>query len=148
MRMAALYLNRYRIAAPSVPTPQRYHDLRKICGLTPPQSDLVAVVAALPKTYHGVTIIDTEYSGVDGDEVIGMGRLVGDGTLFLLLTDVCVAPEHQGKGIARLIMEELVSHVDEHCPAAHIVLCGDPPVSDRMLFKFSWFSLVETLIVT
>jgi len=131
--MSDLYLNRYRVVAPSVATPQRFHDLRKICGLTPPPSDLVAVRVALPGTYIGVTIVDTEFSGVEGDEVVGMGRLVGDGALTLYVSDICVAPEHQGKGLSRLILNALVSHVDEHCPAAHIFLGGDPPVSGCVL---------------
>jgi len=44
---------------------------------------------------------------VDGDETIGMGRLVSDGALYLFIVDVIVNPERQGHGIGSSVLREL-----------------------------------------
>ncbi|MCR5501527.1 MAG: GNAT family N-acetyltransferase [Lachnospiraceae bacterium] len=33
------------------------------------------------------------------DEVVGMGRLVGDGVMYWYLQEIVVLPEYQGRGI-------------------------------------------------
>ncbi|MUG85422.1 GNAT family N-acetyltransferase [Paenibacillus timonensis] len=43
-------------------------------------------------------------------EVVGMGRIVGDGQ------DVAVDPDHQGQGVGRQIMESLVNYLKENAP--------------------------------
>ena len=49
----------------------------------------------------------------DNDSVIGYGRLIGDGIIFLYIHDVMVKPEYQGKGIGKTIMQKLLSKVEE-----------------------------------
>lgn len=43
-------------------------------------------------------------------EIVGMGRLVGDGALIWYIQDVIVAPEHRGEGIGRAIVVRLVEY--------------------------------------
>ncbi|MBL1410020.1 GNAT family N-acetyltransferase [Sphingobacterium sp. C459-1T] len=38
------------------------------------------------------------------EEVVGMGRLVGDGGCHCQIVDVCVLPEHEKKDLGKLIM--------------------------------------------
>ncbi|KZV92514.1 hypothetical protein EXIGLDRAFT_718297 [Exidia glandulosa HHB12029] len=128
-------LGRYSVVAGN-PSPQRYHDLRKITGLTPPPSDLVAATRGLENTWYGVIVIDTHSD--EANDVVGMGRLTGDGALFLFLSDVAVHPDHQGKGLAKLIMEKLIAHADEHAPAAYVALIGDPPAHERVYPKYGF----------
>ena len=45
----------------------------------------------------------------DGDQV-GFARVVSDFCVFAYLADVFVLEEHRGKGISKLIMEEVVKH--------------------------------------
>ncbi|AJA47265.1 GNAT family acetyltransferase [Clostridium pasteurianum DSM 525 = ATCC 6013] len=45
------------------------------------------------------------------EEVIGMGRLVGDGARIFYIQDVCVKPEFQRKGIGKLIIEKLLDYI-------------------------------------
>ena len=38
---------------------------------------------------------------------VGMGRVVGDGAIYFYIQDIIVIPEYQGKGIGRLIMDNI-----------------------------------------
>ena len=40
----------------------------------------------------------------DGDKPVGMARVVSDGGYMMLVADVMVLPEYQGKGIGRQLM--------------------------------------------
>lgn len=46
-----------------------------------------------------------------GDNVVGMGRLVGDGSMYWYVQDVVVLPEYQGLGIGKEIMRRLKDFV-------------------------------------
>ena len=50
-------------------------------------------------------------SAVHNGEVIGMGRLVGDGAMYWYLQEIIVLPEYQGKGIGKSIVNRLIDHV-------------------------------------
>lgn len=45
----------------------------------------------------------------DGDELVGFGRLISDGVYYGSLWDIAVAPDRQGRGIGRLLVERLLS---------------------------------------
>lgn len=49
----------------------------------------------------------------DNDNIIGYGRLIGDGIIFLYIHDIMVKPEYQGKGIGKTIMQKLLTKVEE-----------------------------------
>jgi ribosomal protein S18 acetylase RimI-like enzyme len=48
-----------------------------------------------------------------GDEVVGMGRLVGDGVLYWYLQEIIVLPEYQSCGIGTAIVNRLLHHIEE-----------------------------------
>ena len=50
----------------------------------------------------------------NGHEVIGMGRLVGDGVLYWYVQDVYVNPLYQGKGIGKEIMRLLSKYIEKN----------------------------------
>ena len=57
------------------------------------------------------------------DEIIGCGRVVGDGGMYFYIQDVIVLPEHQGRGIGVEIMDRLMSYLDRNAkPTAFIGL--------------------------
>ena len=51
----------------------------------------------LPNTLYGVSLRHD-------DEVIGMGRIIGDGGCFYTVVDIAVAPPFQGRGLGKRIM--------------------------------------------
>lgn len=119
---------RYTIVE-GLPTPQVYHDLRKIVGMTPPP--LEAVPKALENSFVGILAYETrnmadEATPSPGQVPVAMGRLLGDKSLFLLLCDVAVHPEHQRQGLGKRIMQALVDYVDAHAPQAYVSLVAEP----------------------
>lgn len=48
---------------------------------------------------------------VVNDEVVGMGRLVGDGVMYWYLQEIVVLPEYQGKGIGTSIVNYLLEYI-------------------------------------
>lgn len=103
-----------------VPTPDEHYTLRKDAGLTPPPRPDNEV--SLKNTWYGIT------ARVKGSgEAVGMGRIVGDGAIFLVVVDMAVSPTFQRRGIGQQIMERLVAHADKHAPNAYLSLFSDPP---------------------
>lgn len=113
-----------------LPTPLVYHDLRKLAGLTPPPMEPVARALsnsfACFLAYERGLMLDDETPAPDQSPV-AMGRLIGDGALFLLLCDVAVHPEHQRRGLGKRIMQAVVDYIDEHAPYAYVSLVADKP---------------------
>lgn len=70
-------------------------------------------------SWHAITV---KY----GDEVVGMGRVIGDGGCHFQIVDVCVLPDHQGKGLAKQIMAGLISELEDRAPkGAFVSLIAD-----------------------
>ena len=61
---------------------------------------------ALANTIYSVSIYDRE-------KIVGYGRIIGDGIVFLYLHDVMVLPEYQCKGIGSLIMNKLLEYIEK-----------------------------------
>ena len=66
-----------------------------------------------------------------GAEPVGIGRVVGDGGCFFELVDVAVMPDHQKKGVGKLIMDALLAYIYEHAPkSAYVSLMADHGTPD------------------
>ena len=51
-----------------------------------------------------------------GNEVIGFGRVVGDGQAYFYIQDILVAPEFRRRGIGTQIVKQLMSYLDSVAP--------------------------------
>jgi GNAT superfamily N-acetyltransferase len=51
-------------------------------------------------------------SAYDDDKCIGVGRIVGDGALKGMLTDIMVLKEYHKKGVGKLIVTSLINELD------------------------------------
>lgn len=51
------------------------------------------------------------FCAYDGEVPVGMARLLGDGGMSFYIKDFAVRPEYQGKGVGRMLMEAMESHI-------------------------------------
>ncbi len=58
--------------------------------------------------YHVVALHD--------EAVIGMARVVGDGTMYFYVQDAAVVPVHQGRGVGALLMGHVMGYLAGHMP--------------------------------
>ena len=65
---------------------------------------------------------------LDGGELVGMGRLVGDGGMYCFAVDVVVDPGAQGTGIGRALMDRLQGLAAERRLAMRLDLVAAPDV--------------------
>ncbi|MFZ6718655.1 GNAT family N-acetyltransferase [Undibacterium sp. Ji49W] len=106
-------------ATPDVAT---YRHLRAVAGLSPKTQQ--AAERGLSGSLFAVQILQ-------GDTVVGMGRLIGDGGCFYQVVDIAVLPEHQGRGLGKMIMREIMQHIDQHLPdSAYVSLIADGQAQD------------------
>ena len=58
------------------------------------------------------------------DEIVGMGRIVGDGAVICYIQDLVVLPGHQKQGIGKIIINHLIAYVDSlKEPGSEMMLC-------------------------
>ncbi|WP_085909361.1 GNAT family N-acetyltransferase [Kiloniella majae] len=103
-----------------VPSPQEYCDLRVTAGLSP--KSLEAAKIGLPNSLYGVSV-------KDGEKLIAMGRVIGDGACNFEIVDVAVNPYYQGQGLGRKVME----HIDNYLSSmalvgSYVSMIADEPV--------------------
>ncbi len=48
------------------------------------------------------------------NEIIGMGRVIGDAAIYFYIQDVIILPEFQKQGFGDLIMQELMKYIKEN----------------------------------
>lgn len=98
-----------------------YMRLRESAGLTPFLRSTAEV--GLNGTIFAIVIVYDR-------KVVGMGRLIGDGGCFFQVTDIAVDPDHQGRGLGKLIMAGIMEYVDSELPkTAYVSLIADVPAN-------------------
>ena len=108
-----------RLAIPSIAT---YQQLRVAAGLS--AKTTAAAAKGLPNSLFAVQVLL-------GDDVVGMGRVIGDGGCFFQVVDIAVLPAHQGKGLGKLIMREISRFIDSDVPdSAYVSLIADGQAQD------------------
>lgn len=107
------------------PTPEEHARLRDAAGMTP--FPAASAPAGLAASWFAVT------ARAPSGEAVGMGRLIGDGALFLQVVDIAVDPAHQRRGIGTAILRRLLEHVDRHAPDAYVSLVAEP--AGRALYR-------------
>ncbi len=65
----------------------------------------IKIDEAIKNSIYTITVFD-------GDNPVGMGRLIGDGIYFVIV-DVVVNPEYQRKGIGTQIVNMFIDYVDK-----------------------------------
>ena len=108
-----------RLAIPAIAT---YQHLRVAAGMSAKTAE--AAAKGLPNSLFAVQVLL-------GDEVVGMGRIIGDGGCFFQVVDIAVLPAHQGKGLGKLIMREIMQFIETEVPqSAYVSLIADGQAQD------------------
>ena len=114
------------------PAVDEYCALRASAGLSPRTT--AAARQGLPGTLFGVCIRD-------GDQLIGMGRVIGDGGLNYEIVDMAVRPDYQRQGHGYRIMEALMRFIRENASeSAYVCLLADdgaPALYKKFGFEFT-----------
>ncbi len=87
------------------PTPIEYDKIRNTT--TWDKLDLETIKKGLEKSLFSVCIYNI-------DKLIGIGRIVGDGSIYFYIQDIIVIPEYQGKGFGKIIMNEVIKYLDDN----------------------------------
>ncbi len=53
-------------------------------------------------------------SAYHNQQLVGMGRVVGDGALYFYIQDVMVTPTRQRLGVGRALMEHIETYIDKN----------------------------------
>ncbi|MBR5684297.1 MAG: GNAT family N-acetyltransferase [Ruminococcus sp.] len=79
----------------------------------------------------------------DGERIVAMARVIGDKGLDYYIKDVIVRPEYQGRGIGRMLIEELLKYIDDNGVSGtdiFVELCAVPdkiPFYEKFGFDFN-----------
>ncbi len=85
-----------------LPSVSEYKKLRDSVGWW--ETDEKATEIALRNSLFSVV-------AMENNDVVGFGRIVGDGGLYFYIQDLIVHPEFQNDGLGRRLMDELMSYV-------------------------------------
>ncbi|MFC4436152.1 MULTISPECIES: GNAT family N-acetyltransferase [Natrialbaceae] len=102
-----------------LPDPETFAALREAADMPPRSPE--GVERGLPNSIYGAIAVH-EPSG----EVVGMGRIVGDGGTVYQISDMAVHPDHQRRGLGTRIMNSLEAYLEaEAPPRAYVNLVAD-----------------------
>ncbi len=100
-----------------LPSVDEFQQLRIDCGLSP--RSLSAAEKGLPNSLFATTVRE-------GDRLVAMGRVVGDGGCNFEVVDIAVHPKFQRQGIAQNIMAAIMTYLNEAAPdSAYVSLIAD-----------------------
>lgn len=88
-----------------------------------------------------------DVTAVYKDEVIGMGRLVGDGVMYWYLQEIIVLPQFQGQGIGTKIVNRLLDYIKENTEPGTFVSVGLTAASGKETF-YERFGFSKSLGMT
>jgi ribosomal protein S18 acetylase RimI-like enzyme len=115
-----------------VPNTKEYLELRIAAGLG--SKDEAIVEKSLKHSLFAVVLRG------DDSELLGMGRIIGDGAWFYQIVDFVIAPSYQSQGFDDIIMQELTNYLNHNvAQGAEVILMADvPKVSFYQKFGFEF----------
>lgn len=121
----------HRLVA-ETPSSDEYMALRVAAGLSAKTRE--AADRGLPNSIFSVCVRS-------GNDLIGMGRIIGDGGCNFEIVDIAVHPTCQRQGVGGEIMASLMAYLRENAPSsAYVSLIADegaPALYRRFGFEFT-----------
>jgi GNAT superfamily N-acetyltransferase len=97
-----------------VPTVEEYLALREAVGWGRLGEDMAV---------RGLTNALFTACVLHGNDVVGCGRVIGDGGLYFYLQDIMVLPAFQGQGLGKRLMQSILGYLEAHAlPGAFVGL--------------------------
>lgn len=113
-----------------IPSIEEYVRLRRDAGLSP--RSLEAAKRGLPGTLFAVSVRDR-------GNLIGMGRVIGDGGCNYEIVDMAVDPDYQRQGVGLQVMSALMDYLRTNAPdSAYVSLVADggaPALYEKFGFR-------------
>ncbi|AKS68494.1 GNAT family acetyltransferase [Staphylococcus schleiferi] len=114
-----------------IPKVDDYCNLRKVCGLS--EKSRSAAQQGLKGACFTVTLYDV-------DQLIGLGRVIGDGGTAFQIIDIAVHPDYQGQGYGKAVMTHIMNYIDSvRLPGTYVSLIADYP-ADQLYKQFGFKS--------
>lgn len=104
-----------------LPTVAEYLSLRRAVDWKLPSAE--EAQDGLASTATGAVAV------ADGGVVVGLGRVVGDGTFYNFVVDLMVTPKEQGRGVGRQLLAALEREVATRSATGVLQLVADEPVA-------------------
>lgn len=90
---------------------------------------------------NGLLNVSALYQG----ELVGMGRLVGDGAMYWYLQEIIILPEFQRKGIGTMIVNHLVDYAKANSITGKFTTIGGVSAKGKEPFyKKMGFEIIST----
>ena len=117
----------------SPPSAEEFASLRKLIGWSNP------CLSVVQKSIDASLFWATIYLD---NNLVGCGRVIGDGAMYFYIQDVIIHPEHQNKGLGSKIMNTLIAHLESCCAPGQPLACWL-----RMIRKIFILNLVLNLVM-
>jgi ribosomal protein S18 acetylase RimI-like enzyme len=100
-----------------IPGADEYRELRTLCGMSEKSHE--AASQGLPNSLFATTIRDKQ-------NLVAMGRVVGDGGCDYGIVDAAVHPDYQRQGLGHRVMLSIMSYLRDNAPeSAYVALIAD-----------------------
>lgn len=115
----------------TAPSTEEYLQLRVRAGLS--AHEVEAVAKGLKNSYLLVCLRHAENS-----QLLGFGRVVGDGGMVFQIADLFVDPIYQGVGLGGRILTEITAYLDNRVPSEALVSLSISGASRRLYQRFGF----------
>ncbi|WHH61025.1 GNAT family N-acetyltransferase [Petroclostridium sp. X23] len=113
----------------NAPSAMEYISLRLKTGMG--TKDILKTETALKNSLFIVSLWDN-------DSLIGFGRIVGDGGITYVVSDIMVDPDYQRNGLGKVIMREIDSYLNKNTDEnAYVCLIANKP-ADILYCQFGF----------
>lgn len=126
--------DQYRVVYGS-PTLVEYKIIRREGGLDEKSDEAIRI--GLKNSLFAISIYDKE-------QLIGMGRITGDGAASFQIVDIVVKQNYRRQGVAKRIMAELTHYLDHNTyPGSYVSLIADEP-ANKIYAQFGFNYTIAT----
>lgn len=105
-----------------------YRQIRVASGLSA-RTEAQAVGAVTGSWYGCFAAYQDPSQPSSQSQIVGMGRIIGDGGWYFHIADMGVLPEHQKKGLGDAILKNLLEYIKTNAAEGdpYVSLFADPP---------------------